>query len=398
MSENGLRDPQGRKALIMNIIITKKALIDYIPAQLTQGKDWMIYYYVRHPDTGEMKRVRIRINRIKSINERKRFAKKLINDINLKLASGFNPFLESDAPKAHHLLTDVLETYLREKFKETKYDTKRTYASYVKILKEWLISIKKQDIYAGIFNRHMAINYCSYLYNERNLGERSYNGHLAFLKSIFAWMKEHLYIRENPFENIKKKKTRPKTRVIINEAERKNLKEYLLENNYNEFYCIVLLAFHALIRPREITLLKQKYFDLDKGIITLPGSITKNSKQRISSLPGHVIKELKKIGIENIDKNYYVFGKNFKPSKSPLNPREISRFWANEVRLGALLTSNKQFYSLRDTGIIQLLKDGISPNEVMEQADHSSLEITSLYVKHANPEGIEKIKKQKSHF
>ena len=206
------------------------------------------------------------------------------------------------------------------------------------------------------------------------------------------------YIGESPFEKTKKKKTRQKTRVIINEDKRKNLKDFLLENNYKEFYCMVLLAFHAVIRPREITLLKQKHFDLEKGIITLPGSITKNSKQRISSLPDHVVEELNKIGIVDIDPEYYVFGKKFSPSKRPINSREISRFWADKVRFGAPLSKTKQFYSLRDSGTIQLLKDGVSPNEVMEQADHASLETTSLYVRHANPDGNEKIKKQKSHF
>jgi integrase len=57
-----------------------------------------------------------------------------------------------------------------------------------------------------------------------------------------------------------------------------------------------------------------------------------------------------------------------------------------------------KLYSLRDSGIIQMLQDGISPEEVMKQADHSSLEITTIYVKHANPSGSEQIKKKGSKF
>ena len=52
----------------------------------------------------------------------------------------------------------------------------------------------------------------------------------------------------------------------------------------------------------------------------------------------------------------------------------------------------RQFYSLRDTGIIEMLANGISPNEVKEQADHSSIKITNEYLKHANPKGIDSIK------
>jgi len=57
-----------------------------------------------------------------------------------------------------------------------------------------------------------------------------------------------------------------------------------------------------------------------------------------------------------------------------------------------------QFYSLRDSGIIQLLKDGISPKEVMELADHSSLEVTNKYVKKARVEASEVIKRKSSGF
>ncbi|MDF1550435.1 MAG: hypothetical protein P1P88_21610, partial [Bacteroidales bacterium] len=43
-------------------------------------------------------------------------------------------------------------------------------------------------------------------------------------------------------------------------------------------------------------------------------------------------------------------------------------------------------YSLRDSGIIQMLRDGRSPKEVMEAADHSSIEVTNNYVKVARIE------------
>ncbi|MCP4178429.1 MAG: hypothetical protein GY756_11740 [bacterium] len=55
-------------------------------------------------------------------------------------------------------------------------------------------------------------------------------------------------------------------------------------------------------------------------------------------------------------------------------------------------------YSLRDTGIIQMLNDGISIEEVAKQADHHSLEITSKYALHANKEASEKIKNRSSKF
>ena len=75
--------------------------IEYIPPKLTQGKIWYISYSCRHPLTGKMKRVRIKLNRIISINERKRIARELIASLDLKLKMGWNPFVEAAAPNGY---------------------------------------------------------------------------------------------------------------------------------------------------------------------------------------------------------------------------------------------------------------------------------------------------------
>lgn len=43
-----------------------------------------------------------------------------------------------------------------------------------------------------------------------------------------------------------------------------------------------------------------------------------------------------------------------------------------------------QLYSFRDTGIFEMLKAGIDDLTVMQHADHSSLDITSIYANHAD--------------
>jgi len=203
-----------------------------------------------------------------------------------------------------------------------------------------------------------------------------------------------MYIKDNPFKTIKRKKVKAKKRIILSVADRQKLKKYLISNNYQEYYCMVLLAYYGLIRPQEITYIKKEYLFLDKRVIILPGSITKNGKNRVVSLPEFIINELKKLDLSGISGNKYIFsaGKGFKPGRKKLDRREVSNFWARNIRPGAKLKKEIQFYSLRDTGIIEMLANGISPNEVKEQADHSSIEITNEYLKHANPKGLDSIK------
>ncbi|MBA7572518.1 hypothetical protein ES708_14301 [subsurface metagenome] len=66
--------------------------IDYVSAKLKKGKIWHIEYYVKNPCTGEMVRKQIKCNRIKSITERREYAKQLAKEVNRKLKEGWNPF------------------------------------------------------------------------------------------------------------------------------------------------------------------------------------------------------------------------------------------------------------------------------------------------------------------
>jgi integrase/recombinase XerD len=90
--------------------------IDYLPAELKSYKnEWFVSYHVKNPKTGNLHRKKIKVNRIKNISERKKYAKKLIVEINNKLHTGWNPFLEEEAPKAFTKLVAALDTYIKIK-------------------------------------------------------------------------------------------------------------------------------------------------------------------------------------------------------------------------------------------------------------------------------------------
>ncbi len=69
-----------------------------------------------------------------------------------------------------------------------------------------------------------------------------------------------------------------------------------------------------------------------------------------------------------------------------------------QLRKDLKLKPEYHMYSLRDTGIIQMLRDGISPDEVAKHAGHSSLEITSIYALHANKTANSQIMRKAGKF
>jgi integrase/recombinase XerD len=88
----------------------------------------------------------------------------------------------------------------------------------------------------------------------------------------------------------------------------------------------------------------------------------------------------------------YIFSLDFKPGKVLIDSRIIGREWSN-IRDELKFSKTYQFYSLKDTGIVRMILDGVPLIDIRNQAGHSSLEQTNQYAKYTNPKGNEFIKK-----
>jgi integrase len=172
---------------------------------------------------------------------------------------------------------------------------------------------------------------------------------------------------------------------------RARIKNHLLRFENYPYLAIVMLCYRGLIRPKEICLLKPKYIDFKQRIIFLPAKITKDKDDRIVTISSELMESLNYLHIEKLDPECFIFGKHFKPGYEMNDPREISREWS-KMRDELNLPKEYQFYSLKDTGIVQLIRDGVDLLQVRDQAGHSSLEQTNQYAKYANPKGSDIIR------
>ena len=78
--------------------------LDYLPPKLTESKEWYISYSVKDPATGKMKRFRIKVNRIKSLKERRIAAKVIMARLTEQLSLGWNPILERSTESIYQAL------------------------------------------------------------------------------------------------------------------------------------------------------------------------------------------------------------------------------------------------------------------------------------------------------
>lgn len=363
--------------------------LDYVPAELREGKEWMVVYYVRHPQTGTMKRIRIRVNRIKSITERRKFGKALAHELNQKLPTGWNHFIEQQAPRAYTLLTDAFNHYLNTR--GGSHDTMRSYRSIINIVELWLEERKKKKMFVVGIDKSMCVDFLRWIIVERNVGPRTYNNYLQMCKTIWNWFIEHQFCSVNPWDGFKKKRTRKKTRLPIPDEDRRRISAWFRENNH-AMYVLCALIFSTGLRRTEATKLKISHINFADRRIDVPSDITKSGESRSPFLHEWMVDMLKNY-MEDSPRSYYLIGREWVPRSIRQQPSLVSYWWA-KMRKELGLPAEYQLYSLRDTGIQTMLNAGVPVHVVANQFGHSSLEITSKYTVHLLP-GTEAVFEEK---
>ena len=286
---------------------------NFLPAMLREYKSgWIVEYYAENPLTKNLERKKIRLTRLvsryKSIKDARLHANKMVMALNIKLSTGWNPFFTDDDARLYTSVESVREKFLQEKEKEIRKDAMRSYLSLTSIFVNWLKASKNIQ-YFSMINRITAVKFMDYAYGDRNVSPTTYNSYLKFYRSFFNWAKVKCYTKENPFVTIKKKPKVEKKRIIIPSDTREEVANHILSFPEEKNYLIVLkLVYSALLRPSEIKKLKIENIDLKQKIIIVPGSISKNKKQRIVSLSEDVVNSLKMLNLDYFPKKYYAIG------------------------------------------------------------------------------------------
>ena len=353
--------------------------VDYKPAELRANKVWYIEYYAKNPLTEKLERFKKRVPSMKSQREREKYAKKMVQAINQKLETGWSPFYENPSNQ-YKSLEDSFSLFLKQLEREVKDgikrpDTLRSWKSFFSNISAY-INEKHLDIKFVLNIDFLFVNnFLDYIYYDKRNSPRTYNNYLAYMKGFFEWAKLKGYAKQNPAEGIKSKPKVQKKREPLTAEVKKCIKE-LRDKDFHFFTCCMLTYF-CLIRRTELTKLKVSDVRLSESRIILDGSITKNRKTDSVTIPDVFLPILAQ-HLATANNSDYLFGKDFKPGKVQLNPKKISDTWI-KYRKKYKFDSKFQFYSLKDTGIMDLLNSGIPSIKVRDQARHYDIKQTEAY-------------------
>lgn len=360
-------------------------LKQYRPAQLCTGIVWYIAYYAYDPESKKLERKRIKVNQIDKIPDRRRYAYDLIKRLNSKLESGWNPFVDPESNKSYSYLNAVVDHFLKiaeKKLKEKiiREETLKDYTSYLRNLQGWVKEKFNADIYIYKLDRKMVSDFLEYIFVERDRTARTRNNYLNYLRVFAGFCLEKSYVKTKFTDGIDVMKSGGKVRKVIETNDLEKLKKYLLANNPH-YLLACLVLYNCLIRPRELTYLQIKHISKEKHTVILDKSFTKNKKDASVTLPDQLLDYMNQLGIFDNDPECFLFSTDFKPGKLKIDSKRFRDYWL-KLRKELKFPAHYQFYSLKDTGITDMLGEIKDTVIVRDQARHSSISITDLYTPH----------------
>lgn len=334
------------------------------------------------PESGRMKRKKIHLGRIKSKRELRETAARIIRRTVERLSEGWNPWIEAENPLGYSLLDDVCRRYREFLLKAFRSDdvreqTLQSYMSYLHVFESWCAAEGVRYVYQVDKPRVSA--FLDYVYVVRNNTLRTRNGYLGWLKVFSKWMAQRSYITVDPTVGFSKVNKRgDKNRTVIPAEVMKRIGGFLRERSPH-FLLACCLVYYCFIRPKEMALLKIGDVSLKQCTIYISGEVSKNRRGAAVTLPRHVVELMLDLKLFDSPAEWYIFSRGFKPGGVYVRERKFREFWDRVVRRELGLPAEYKFYSLKDTGITEMLRSGADVLTVRDQARHSDISITNIY-------------------
>lgn len=352
--------------------------IDFRPAEVRKNKETYILYYVLDPASDKLKRMRIRCNRVKCPGERKRYTTLLCAEINRKLYNGWNPLIGEDSASTKRVsIVEAATDFVREKEKDLRKDTVRSYRSKLSFFTGWCEKTGISDWLCGRFTSSQAAK----ILDEYGGGRSTcaFNSMLQFLKSLFRSLVSRGLAAHNPFAAFKAKKKETKRRVTIPKQDRRRILGYFHKRGMNGYVAMIRLCFKYLVRPKEILMLRVRDIDFDTGLLRIPPEVSKNHIERIIALGYDVMKYFRELTGKGCAADSYIFSTDYKPGNRLYTTKNMFATW-QRMRERLSMPDTYHFYSLKDTGITEMLESGMPSKFVKDLAGHHSLSMTERYL------------------
>lgn len=355
----------------------------WTPPTFSQGKECYVSFYAFDPTTGRMKRKKIMLGKIKGKMAQRKYAQGVIHRLTEKLLDGWNPWIEASAPMEYTYFTEVCDRYSQYLYKmvednDMREETLASYLSSLRMLQKW--GEREAIVYIYQLNRRKVCEFLDYVFIERNNTLQTRNNYLAWLRTFCNWLLQRAYLSANPTEGMTavQRRAKKKNRDVLPDEALQKLHDHLERTN-KHFLLACYLLHYMFIRPHEMTYIKICDIHPAAQTLELHGENTKNHNDAVLTMPAKVIHLMVDLCIFNSPGRHYLFSTGFMPGSERQSEKFFRDYWHRHVRKDLDFPSQYKLYSLKDTGITNMLKANHDVLTVRDQARHSSILITDTY-------------------
>ena len=350
----------------------------------TASRGEHIEYYVYNPVTMKMERQRIRLEKLshqfKNRSQYKQMVMQLMMNLTGKLAGGWTPYGENQNVAEYTPINKAIEAYIADKSRDLRKASMVSYISVAKIFVEWLTTQNIHEMASHLLNQRTCQRFMDELRDRPKFNNNTYNTYLKKYRACFAWMVDRGYCKENPFEKIKTLKKQEKIRQLIPVDARETVVNHVRTSKHPNYEIVMHLIFTSLIRPSEIERLQVRDVDLKNKCIHIPANKAKTHKDRDAALSDTCIAMLiPLLSKPGILPTWYLINSNYECGPEPCYHGMFKKHWM-KIRKDCGLPDEMQLYSLKDSGITEMLEAGVSINQVKEAAGHSDISTTNKYI------------------
>ena len=350
----------------------------------TASRGEHIEYYVYNPVTMKMERQRIRLEKLshqfKNRSQYKQRVMQLMMNLTGKLAGGWTPYGENQNVAEYTPINKAIEAYIADKSRDLRKASMVSYISVAKIFVEWLTTQNIHEMASHLLNQRTCQRFMDELRDRPKFNNNTYNTYLKKYRACFAWMVDRGYCKENPFEKIKTLKKQEKIRQLIPVDARETVINHVRTSKHPNYEIVMHLIFTSLIRPSEIERLQVRDVDLKNKCIHIPANKAKTHKDRDAALSDTCIALLiPLLSKPGILPTWYLINSNYECGPEPCYHGMFKKHWM-KIRKDCGLPDEMQLYSLKDSGITEMLEAGVSINQVKEAAGHADISTTNKYI------------------
>ncbi len=379
----------------------------YTMPQLSCAKCyWYISFNAFDPAIGQMRRKRIRISpKFTKVSERRKYAQDLLERITIELQQGWNPWVNYAAPEQYSTWTDVCDKY-RSYLAKCKAEailrlkTWKGYTSFLDNLIQWNLQQPAPIQYVYQFNSRILCRFVDWLWLDKGLSVRTRDNYVIWLKIFCKWLTSHSFVETDPSTSLQiigGKQSGKKNRTVIPPEAMAALKEHCRNTN-RHFLLACYILYYCFIRPNEMSYIQLKHISLRRGTIFIPDYSSKNGKDGTVTLPDSVVKLMLELEIFSHPDNYYLFSHHLLPGPERHSSKQFTDYWSHYIRPALKFPDKWKFYSLKDTGITDLIRENTDLLSVRNQARHHSLLMTDIYTPHDIEEANDVIRHRSAAF